>query len=107
MAVVIRMARYGRKKQPYYRVVVADKEKPRDGRHLELIGTVNPLTDPATVDLKEDRVKYWIGVGAKPSDTVSQVIEKQYPGYLSEIENGRREKIRSQRAKRKARAARA
>jgi len=104
MAVVIRMARHGRKKQPYYRVVVADKEKPRDGRHLEQVGRVNPLTDPRTVDLKEERIKYWVGVGAKPSDTVSQIIEKQYPGYLSEIEKTRQEKIRSKRAKRKARA---
>ncbi len=104
MSVTIRMARHGRKKRPFYRVVVADKDMPRDGRFLELVGTVNPLTDPHTVNLKEDRIKYWLGVGARPSDTVSNIIEKEIPGHLSELENKRLEKIRSRRAKRKQRA---
>lgn len=103
MAVTIRLARHGRHKRPYYRIVVADSEMRRDGRFLELVGSFNTLTDPATLNLKEDRVKYWIGVGAYPSDTVSQLIEQKLPGYLGELENKRREKIRSQRAKRKAR----
>jgi small subunit ribosomal protein S16 len=101
MSVTIRMARHGRKKRPFYRVVVADKDMPRDGRFLELVGTVNPLTDPHTIALKEDRIKYWLGVGARPSDTVSRIIEKEIPGHLSELENKRLEKIRSRRAKRK------
>lgn len=105
MAVTIRLSRHGRKGIPFYRVVATDKAMPRDGRYLELLGTVNPRTEPATVVLKEDRVKYWLSVGAQTSDTVSQVIEKQYPGYLSGIEKGRTDKIRSQRAKRKARLA--
>ena len=104
MAVTIRLARHGRKKLPFYRIVAADKAMRRDGRFLELLGTMNPITSPATVTLKEDRVKYWIGVGAYPSDTVSQIIEKQIPGLLSNLESARKEKIRSQRAARKARA---
>ena len=103
MAVCIRMARYGRKKRPFYRIVAADSERQRDGRYLEQLGTLNPLMDPPLVDLKEDRVKYWIGVGARPSDTVAHIVEKTIPGYLSEIEKGRKEKIRSRRAARKAR----
>ena len=72
MSVTIRLARHGRKKEPFYRVVVADREMKRDGRYLELVGTVNPLTEPATVLLKEDRIKHWIEVGARPSQTVSE-----------------------------------
>lgn len=104
MPVTIRFARHGRKKEPFYRVVVADKEMPRDGRFLELVGTVNPLTEPATVLLKEDRIKHWIGVGARPSQTVAEVIMKAIPGLWEEKENARLEKIKQARAKRKARA---
>jgi len=103
MAVTLRLARYGRKKRPFYRIVAADSHMKRDGRYLELLGTLNPLIDPPLVELQQERVKYWISVGAKPSDTVSNVIEKQIPGLLSELEAGRKEKIRSRRAARKAR----
>ena len=103
MAVTIRLARHGRKKRPFYRIVAADSQMKRDGRYLEQLGTLNPLIDPPLVDLKQERVKHWISVGAKPSDTLSKVIEKQMPGYLSQIEEQRKEKIRSNRAKRKAR----
>lgn len=104
MPVTIRFARHGRKKEPFYRVVVADKEMPRDGRFLELVGTVNPLTEPATVVLKEDRIKHWIGVGARPSQTVAEVIMKAIPGVWEDKESARLNKIRAARAKRKARA---
>lgn len=104
MPVVLRMARFGRKKRPFYRIVATDKEMRRDGRYLEIIGTLNPMIDPPLVTLREDRVKHWISEGALPSDTVSRLIEKEYPGYLSSIEEGRKERIRSHRAKRKARA---
>ena len=104
MAVVIRQARHGRKKIPIYRIVAADKEMPRDGRYLELLGTVNPLTDPITLTLKEDRVKYWIGVGAAPSATVSAMINKKIPGLLEDLEKKRLAKVRAARSKRKARA---
>lgn len=104
MSVTIRLARYGRKKLPFYRIVAADKQRKRDGRYLELLGTIDPLTEPSTVTLKADRVKYWVGVGAQPSDTVAQIIEKQIPGFLGELETKRRAKIKAARSKRKARA---
>jgi len=87
--------------------VAADKQSKRDGRFLELLGTLNPVTDPATVTLKEDRVKYWVGVGAQPSDTVAQIIEGRIPGFLGDLESKRRAKIKAARSKRKARAAKA
>jgi len=77
MAVKIRLKRMGRKKQPFYRIVVANSESPRDGRFLETVGTYNPLTNPHEVTVKEDRVKYWIGTGAQPTDTVRSLLKQQ------------------------------
>ena len=77
MSVKIRLARHGAKKRPYYRIVVADSESPRDGRYLEAVGSYNPLQDPAEVTLKTDRVKYWIDQGALPSDTVKSILKKE------------------------------
>ena len=77
MAVKIRLARHGAKKRPFYRIVVADSESPRDGRFLESVGTYNPLKDPAEVTLKTDRVKYWMEQGALPSDTVRSLLKKE------------------------------
>lgn len=77
MPVRIRLARHGAKKRPFYRIVVADSESPRDGRFLETVGTYNPLKDPAEVTMKTDRVKYWMEQGAKPSDTVRSLIRKE------------------------------
>jgi small subunit ribosomal protein S16 len=77
MAVKIRLARHGAKKRPFYRIVVADSESPRDGRFLEKVGTYNPLLDPAEVTLQEDRLKYWMDQGAKPSDTVRMLLKKE------------------------------
>ena len=77
MSVKIRLARHGTKKRPFYRVVVADNESPRDGRFLETVGTYNPLQDPAEVSLKEERIKYWINQGAIPSDTVKSLLKKE------------------------------
>ncbi len=107
MGVVIRLARHGRKKLPFYRIVATDKQMPRDGRYLELLGTMNPLTDPAIVKLKADRVKYWMGVGAVPSATVRSLINREIPGLLKELSEQRLEKVRAVRAKRKARVAKA
>ena len=73
--VVIRLARHGAKKRPFYRVVVADQRKPRDGRYIELLGTYDPTRDPAEVNLKMDRINHWIGVGANPSATVKNLIK--------------------------------
>jgi small subunit ribosomal protein S16 len=77
MAVRIRLARHGAKKKPFYRIVVADSESPRDGKYLENVGTYNPLQDPAIITLKEERIKYWIDQGAIPSDTVRSFLKKE------------------------------
>jgi small subunit ribosomal protein S16 len=77
MAVKIRLARHGAKKRPFYRIVAADSESPRDGRFLERLGTYNPLQDPAAVVLNEDRIKYWIGQGATPRDTVQSILKRE------------------------------
>tara|TARA_R110002095_G_scaffold208917_3_gene194957 strand:- start:1116 stop:1616 length:501 start_codon:yes stop_codon:yes gene_type:complete len=79
MALAIRLSRGGRKKSPFYRIVVADKRMPRDGRYIEKLGTYNPLlTDDneQRVQLVEDRVKYWLGEGAKPSERVAIFLGK-------------------------------
>ena len=72
----LRLRRVGRKKQPSYRVVAADKESPRDGRFLEVVGFYNPRTEPSTITLKEDRVFYWLSVGAQPSDAVESLFRQ-------------------------------
>ena len=72
----IRLRRTGKKKQPYYRVVVADQRAPRDGDFVEVIGHYNPRTNPTTIELKEERVKHWLSVGAQPSETVHRVLHK-------------------------------
>ena len=73
---MIRLARIGARKQPYYRVVVIDKERARNGRSVEVVGLYNPRTNPTTIDLKRDRIDYWISKGAQPSDTVSRLLTK-------------------------------
>ena len=77
MSVKIRLARHGAKKKPFYRIVVADNESPRDGRYLENVGTYNPLKEPVEVSFKEERIRYWIGQGAIPSDTVKSLLRKE------------------------------
>ena len=71
----IRLRRVGSKKQPSYRVVAADREAPRDGRFLEVLGHYNPRTQPETIHLKEDRVFHWLSVGAQPSEAVQQLLK--------------------------------
>jgi small subunit ribosomal protein S16 len=66
----------GAKKRPFYRVIVAEKRGKRDGRFVEIVGHYNPLTDPATVKLDQERIDYWIKCGAQPSDTVKSLIRK-------------------------------
>lgn len=77
MAVKIRLARHGAKKKPFYRIVVADSESPRDGRFLENVGTYDPLFDPAKVSLKPERISYWMKKGAIPSNTVKSLLKKE------------------------------
>jgi small subunit ribosomal protein S16 len=72
---MIRLARFGAKKKPTYRVVVIDKEKARNGRALEVVGNYNPVSHPAAVVLKHDRIAHWLKVGAKPSNTLARLMK--------------------------------
>lgn len=73
----IRLSRIGKKRQPYYRIVVADVDAKRDGRIVERIGHYNPLSEPSAFTIEEDRALYWLSVGAQPSDAVRRLLEKQ------------------------------
>ena len=74
--VKIRLRRMGAKKAPYYRVVVADSRSPRDGRCIEELGTYNPLTDPASINVDVEKAKEWIKNGAQPTDTVRDLLKR-------------------------------
>jgi len=74
--VKIRLRRMGAKKAPFYRVVLADSRSPRDGRFIEEIGTYDPLTNPATIEIDMERANYWIANGAQPTDTVRGLLKK-------------------------------
>ena len=80
----IRLRRVGAKKQPSYRIIVADSESPRDGRYIENIGHFNPRTEPETVVVEEDRALYWLSVGAQPSDAVRRLLVKT--GVMAQFE---------------------
>ena len=75
--VKIRLRRVGAKKQPSYRVVAADSRAPRDGRFIEILGHYNPRTDPPVFEVKEERVRYWLSVGAQPTDTVKRLLKQK------------------------------
>ena len=84
----IKLMRTGAKKRPSYRIIVKEKQSKRDGAYLENLGTYNPTREPAEIKLDMDRVRYWIGKGAKPTDTVSQLIKigaKQQPTAPAEV----------------------
>ncbi len=85
MAVKLRLRRMGKKRQPIYKVVVADERSPRDGKFIEAIGLYNPITNPATVEIKEDRALYWLGVGAQPTTTVKTLLSKKGILYKKEL----------------------
>jgi small subunit ribosomal protein S16 len=72
---MIRLARFGARKKPFYRVVVIEKDRARNGRSIELVGTYNPRTNPATVEFKRDRIDYWTGNGAQLSDRVAKLLK--------------------------------
>ena len=74
--IMIRLARFGAKKKPFYRIVVIEKERARNGRNLEVVGQYNPVTNPAQVVLKHDRIAHWTKNGACLSDTVKRLVEK-------------------------------
>jgi small subunit ribosomal protein S16 len=75
MATKIRLARVGSKKNPIYRVVVADARSPRDGRFIEIVGQYNPQTDPSTINLDEEKIRDWISKGAQPTDSVRRLLK--------------------------------
>lgn len=84
MAVKIRLKRMGQKKAPFYRVVVADARAPRDGRFIEELGFYNPLTQPATVKIDEEKALKWLSTGAQPSETVKNLLKKE--GILEKLQ---------------------
>ena len=82
--VMIRLARFGATKQPYYRIVVIEKDRARNGRSIEVVGTYNPRTNPASVDLKHERISYWRSKGAQLSPTVAKLVEKNPAAAVAE-----------------------
>jgi small subunit ribosomal protein S16 len=82
---MIRLARFGAKKKPSYRVVVIDKERARNSRSVEVVGFYNPLTQPATVKLDHDRIQVWLKNGAQPSDTVSRLMKNNPAPVLETV----------------------
>ena len=75
--VKLRAQRFGSAKKPFYRIVATDSHNPRDGRFIEIVGTYNPLTNPATVNFDAEKVQKWLAVGAKPTDTVKSFLKQQ------------------------------
>lgn len=90
MAVRIRLTRSGAKKQPFYRLVVADSRSPRDGRFIEILGYYNPTTDPSVVNVDEERAMHWLLNGAKPSDTARALLKKA--GVIEKYEEAKKTK---------------
>ena len=82
---MIRLARTGARKQPQYRVVVIEKDRARNGRSVEVVGTYNPRTTPTSIDLKRDRIDYWVSKGAKMSDRVSKLVAKTAPAIAESV----------------------
>ena len=82
---MIRLKRVGARKQPQYRVVVIEKERARDGRPVEVVGTYNPRTNPASVELKRERIDYWVSKGAKMSDRVSKIVSRPVPAATTSV----------------------
>ena len=76
---MIRLSRVGARKQPYYRVVVIEKDRARDGRSVEVVGTYNPRTNPASVNLKRERIDHWVSKGAQMSATVARLVQRFTP----------------------------
>ena len=88
MAVRLRLARHGRKSRPYYYIVAADSRAPRDGKFIERIGSYNPTTDPATIDLDFDKALSWLQKGAQPSDTVRSLLQQRGVLYKNHLLKG-------------------
>src|SRR5258707_6509251 len=84
LVLTIRLSRIGKKKKPFYRVVVIERTRPRDGRVKEAVGTYDPLKKPAEIKLDADRIKYWLGLGAQPSDTGRSFLKNQKIAYAQD-----------------------
>ncbi|HYL83729.1 MAG TPA: 30S ribosomal protein S16 [Candidatus Angelobacter sp.] len=82
---MIRLSRTGARKQPQYRVVVIEKERARNGRPVEVVGTYNPRTSPASIELKRERIDYWVSKGAKMSDRVSKIVSRPAPAPAASV----------------------
>jgi len=105
VSVMLRLARHGQKKRPFYRIVAASKQARRDGRFIEIVGNYDPLSNPPAVTLKEDRIRYWIGVGARATASVQTLIKKNMPKLLEDREAHKKQKIVAARKARKSRLA--
>src|SRR5574344_1001992 len=88
MATRIRLQRQGKKNQPFYHVVIADGRAPRDGRYIERLGTYNPLTNPAEININFDRALYWVEAGASPSDTVRSILKREGVYLMKHLRGG-------------------
>lgn len=88
MATVIRLQRHGRRHFPFYKIVVTDRRAPRDGRFIENLGTYNPNTHPATIELNFERALHWVNVGAQPSDTVRSILSKEGVMLMKHLQGG-------------------
>lgn len=105
MSVRLRLQRHGAKKRPHYRVVATDQRSSRDGRFIELLGTYDPLQDPPVVRMHSERVEYWLGVGAQPSDTVLSLVRQMRRGAVIDLSKEDADKLaRKEKAAAKARA---
>jgi small subunit ribosomal protein S16 len=82
---MIRLKRMGARKQPHYRVIVIEKERARDGRPVEVVGTYNPRTNPASIDLKRERIEYWVSKGAQMSERVEKLMSKPAPAPAESV----------------------
>ena len=89
MAVKLRLKRMGAKQKPFYRIIAADSRSPRDGRFIEVVGTYNPITEPAEVKVNEEKALKWLNNGAQPTDTVKNILTKQ--GIWAKYKNTKKE----------------
>jgi small subunit ribosomal protein S16 len=95
--VKIRLRRMGRRNRPFYRVVAADSRSPRDGKFIEIIGHYNPLTDPATISIDEEKALKWLSYGAQPTDTVRSLLDKL--GIMDKVKPTSGQKLTAKEAK--------
>jgi len=103
VATTLRLQRHGKNKKPFYRIVATNHQSKRDGKFIEILGTFNPNIEPPVITLKEDRVTYWMGVGATVKGVVRKIIKDKIPGIVEKREENVLRKLQAARKKRKAR----